>query len=284
MAHFEQNNIQPATPQEFPLSLQVATAAGFIYLTHPFWRIQGIQQVQRMSKFANSHGLNNNSSFSKTWEIISQMDGFSSLWRGSFSATLEAIIFMNLQLKNEEKMKKLKMIPGDEDKRSLKSTTKYFLGIGALYFASSLVKYPFMNIWVRLATDIEPVPNYTGFWNCVINVFKEEGLSGFYVGYEYSLVNDFIEVVFKTLKFAGNCTGKDEKVTKKWVYYPLDFLCEGLKYPFEVIFVRKIYKKINQCQDVNELEGLFDGFLIQISQNVFALGVNLMAEYFGSGN
>lgn len=282
MAHFENIDITNSTTDNSNFESIFALGVGgfFIGTTQPFWRIQGIQQTLKRSKFARTEGLIKKNDFFSIKNFIQITKG--SLYSGALPGVIEAMIFIGCGFQ-ENKLKERGVIPKENCKPTRRNIMRYFLGTGAVAFISSLVYYPLTNIWIRLATDIEPIPKYSGFLDCIFTVLKEEGFSGFYVGVEYKILNDLVDAFFKTLKFGLNCYDKvnHEEIANKKMYYALDLIAETVRYPFEVTYCRKVFERY---RDTVEIDGSFldfyDGFLIQISQSFIPLGIELIKILF----
>jgi hypothetical protein len=176
---------------------QLVVSTSLLALTHPSWLVNKVIQIQNVHPFALSKNIKF-TGFFQAYNYFKARDGVNSLWNGYLlGAIFNGIDFCEESIANnicglEE------YIPKDEDKPNKARIARYFKGNLFYMIGSSLLVFPFYNLWIRMMGDIEPVTRFTNIFDCITKVFKNEGIKGFYVGFGFGLLKVITRTFFKT--------------------------------------------------------------------------------------
>lgn len=139
-----------------------------------------------------------------------------------------------------------------------------------------MLTFPLENIWLRIITDVEPVPKYSGILDCIQKVFTNEGLQGFFNGFAWAISKALFKSAVKTLSYYLRLK-TENGAAKSILYYPFSVIEETIEYAFDTLKVRSAVGLPLFSKNATGLGKLFDiysGFSIEsysIITEVFVL-------------
>lgn len=138
---------------------------------------------------------------------VAKEQGFVTLWRGNLVNVIRYFPTQALNFAFKDTFRKY-LCPFDPKKEM----GKFFLGSlasgGAAVAASLIFVYPLDFARTRLAADVGKAKTdreFTGLGNCLVRVFKKDGLTGLYRGFSVSVLGI---IVYRACYFGGYDWGK----------------------------------------------------------------------------
>jgi len=174
---------------------------------------------------------------------VAKEQGFWSLWRGNLANVIRYFPTQALNFAFKDTYKKLFI--GGVDKK--KEFWKFFLGNlasgGAAGATSLCVVYPLDFARTRLAADVGKGTNreFTGLANCLIKIFKSDGIIGLYRGFFVSVQGIIIYRAsyfgfFDTIKSLVSTDPKKVNFFVAWGIAQVVTVCSGISsYPWDTV-------------------------------------------------
>uniref|UniRef100_A0A673J2J0 ADP/ATP translocase n=1 Tax=Sinocyclocheilus rhinocerous TaxID=307959 RepID=A0A673J2J0_9TELE len=195
---------------------------------------------------------------------IPKEQDFLSFWRGNLANVIRYFPAQALNFTFKDKYKKI-FLDG-VDKRT--QFWRYFAGNlasgGAAGATSLCFVYPLEFARTRLAADVGKAGakrEFTGLGNCLVKIFKSDGLRGLYQGFNVS-------VQFWRY-FAGNlASGGAAGATSLCLVYPLDFARTRLSADVGKAGAEREFTGLGNCLvkifKSDGLRGLYQGFNVSV--------------------
>uniref|UniRef100_A0A4D5R9L9 ADP/ATP translocase n=1 Tax=Scolopendra viridis TaxID=118503 RepID=A0A4D5R9L9_SCOVI len=189
---------------------------------------------------------------------IPQEQGIISYWRGNLANVIRYFPTQALNFAFKDKYKQVFL--GGVDKRT--QFWRYFLGNlasgGAAGATSLCFVYPLDFARTRLAADIGKgldQREFTGLGNCLVKIFKSDGLMGLYRGFGVSVQGI---IIYRAAYFGSYDTAKgmlpDPKNTPiviSWLIAQTVTTCAGIiSYPFDTVRRRMMMQSGRKKADV----------------------------------
>ncbi len=165
----------------------------------PIERVKLLLQTQDIIKYTKS--LKYKGIIDCFLRIIKE-EGAISLWRGNFSNILRYFPTQALNFALNEKFNSF-FCPYDKIKNPWKFVFGNLLSGGAAGVASLFFIYPLDFVRTRLAVDVaksEAAREFRGITDCLIKIYKSDGVYGLYRGF---MVSSFTYFFYRSIYFGG---------------------------------------------------------------------------------
>jgi Mitochondrial carrier protein len=256
---------------------------GFVFTFHPAYKVTRIMQIQNVYPAALENSIKL-TGLMDGYSFLKNRDGVNSLWNGVFFGAIYATIeFCDEEMKKEV-FKLEKYIPKEEYEPTPERKLRHFKGNLFYGLAIGVTFYPFYNLWVRMCTDISPVPIYANSLDCVTKVWENEGFKGFYKGFSWYLVKTILKAFFETYNYIHR-TKDSFGCAKNNKYYALNGLQSVFRFPLETLVVRSILGLpllLAGASTVDTVADLYSGFSIEmisvITENLCVFGFTMLSK------
>lgn len=168
---------------------------------------------------------------------IPKEQGFLSFWRGNLANVIRYFPTQALNFAFKDKYKKLFLDGVDKHKQFWRYFAGNLASGGAAGATSLCFVYPLDFARTRLAADVGKggtEREFTGLGNCLVKVFKSDGIKGLYQGFNVSVQGI---IIYRAAYFGIYDTAKGESRTRCWVSAPHRILCRKAN-PHNYSFIR----------------------------------------------
>lgn len=245
----------------------------------PLERIQIILQTR-----LKSWEVNNNTRLEGLPDAIAQIkekDGILGFWR---TLGAEATLIILKWLSDIYLADLLDFRPSAADEGTIRTIKKIATPV-LFFFVRELICYPILNIKIRLACDLNK--KYSGFFNCLSKTVDEEGFTGLYSGFGFSLLASGLRE--GTFYYMRNDASITEVVTPKIIGARIGTLVVSHIFSYPIETIRNSYiLEANQNKGLGMIEGglkvrddivsrsgvteLFSGLGVAVTSGILRIG------------